>query len=192
MRRWFSALLVLLLACALVLPVAAADPGSDANPGNTDPQADDPGTAPPPSLPTVQLPAGSLVFGTPDGWTMDSNQSQAPILATIFGPSDGLRLQVAAYPQAGSLDDEIAAFKSSASSQLSISSENTQDRVIGNEAAKTYTFAGTRGDGSPISGNFTVVLHGGQVYTFVTLADASPLPNVDSLNILLGSVGFLA
>jgi len=25
-----------------------------------------------------------------------------------------------------------------------------------------------------------------------TLADASPLPNVDSLNILLGSVGFLA
>lgn len=200
MRRWFSALLVLLLACALVLPVAAADPGSDANPGNTDPQADDPSTPPPPSLPTIQVPTGSLVFGTPDGWTMDNSQSQLPILATVFGPSDGLRLQVSAYPQAGSLDDQVAGFKAALGNQITITGDATQDATIGGEAAKIYTFVGTRTNddsatghkaGDPVSGNYTVVFHGGQEYDFVTFANATPLPSADSLGILLGSVGFL-
>lgn len=196
MRRWVSAFMVCLLACMLVLPVAAAGPGSDAGPGAKDPQADDPAQPPqqPPAqtVQTVQVPTGSLVFGTPDGWWMDNSQNQDPILATVFGPSAGLRLQVSAYPQTGSLDDEIAAFKTYITgNQVAITGDATQDATIGAEPAKMYTFSGTKQDGSPISGNFTVILHEGQVYAFVTYANAAPLPNADSLGILLGSIGFL-
>jgi hypothetical protein len=183
--------MVILLAVLLVLPVAASDPETDANPGNADPQADDTGYQPP-ALPTVQVPNASMVFGTPDGWTMDNSQNQMPVLATVFGPTSGLRLQVMAYPQGNSLGDEIAAFKAGImGNQWMITGDATQDVTIGAEAAKTYTFSGTKQDGSPVSGNFTVLFHGGQEYTFVTFANAAPLPNTNDLGVLLGSVGFL-
>jgi hypothetical protein len=183
--------MVIFLAVLLVLPVAADNPGTDTNPGNTDPQADDTGYQPP-DLPTIQVPDASMVFGTPNGWTMDNSQNQSPVLATVFGPTSGLRLQVMAYPQGNSLDDEITAFKGSISgNQWTIAGDATQDVTIGAEAAKTYTFSGTKQDGSPVSGNFTVLFHEGQEYTFITLANAAPLPNANDLGILLGSVGFL-
>jgi hypothetical protein len=192
MRRWVSAFMVLFLGCMLILPVAAAEPGSDANPGSKDPQADDPSQPPPPPVQTVQVPTGSLVFGTPDGWTMDNSQNQLPILATVFGPNSGLRLQVMAYPQTSSLDDTVAAFKAGiGSNQWTITGDNLQDVTIGAEAAKVYTFVGTKQDGSPVSGNFTVLFHEGQEYDFITFANTAPLPNADSLGILLGSGGFL-
>jgi hypothetical protein len=192
MRRSLSALIVVFLACLLILPVAAADPGMDANTGNADPQADGPAQPPQPPVQTVQVPTGSLVFGTPDGWVMDNSQNQLPVLATVFGPSSGLRLQVMAYPQAGSLDDTVNGFKAAiAANQWTITGDNLQDLTIGAEAAKVYTFVGTKQDGSPISGNFTVLFHGGQEYDFVTFANAAPLPNANDLGILLGSVGFL-
>jgi hypothetical protein len=192
MRRWLSAFMVLFLACMLILPVAAADPGSDVNPGSKDPQADDPAQPPPPPVQTVQVPTGSLVFGTPDGWTLDNSQNQDPILATVFGPNANLRLQVTAYPQVGSLDDEVASFKSYiADNQVTIAGDAAQDLTIGAESAKSYTFSGTRQDGSPVSGNFTVALHEGQIYAFITFANAPSLPNADRLGILLGSVGFI-
>ena len=172
----------LMCAFALSLPVAvsAADPGEA-----------DPGVVPP--APTaVPVPAGSFVFTTPNGWTLDSAPPQAPISAVLFGPTASMKLIMEVYPQTVSLDDEINSFKPAVAKLTAggLTTEETTSGKIGPEDARIYTFAGTRQDGSAVSGQIAVAFRNGMVYTFIALADAPALPNTADVTAVLTSVVF--
>lgn len=172
--------LMCVFALSLSVAVSAADSG-EADPGVV-----------PPAPPTVQMPPGSFFFTTPDGWTLDSTPPQAPISAVLFGPTASMQLTMEVYPQTVSLDDEVASFRPSIMKLADggLTSEAMASGKIGPEDAKIYTFAGTRQDGSAISGQIAVAFRNGLAYTFITLAKAPALPNAADITALLSSVEF--
>ena len=164
-------------------PAAAAPPANTANP-----------TAPGPPKPQVNI-KGGLAFVTPDGWQVDKSQAASTTGLTLVGPAPTLKFVVQQYDQSTpptTLDGELATYIASAHKLAagSIKDEATRDTAIGGEAAKAYRFSGTRTDGSAVSGIVAVVFHNGRVFSFVALADASPLPNYDDVNYMLATVTF--
>jgi hypothetical protein len=147
---------------------------------------------------------GSIALQPPAGWTADTSpyDGPPPTPAIFNGPVPTLKFIVVIGDQTQSLSDEIAADIQSAH-QLAgggITSEQTTDRTIGGEAAKVYTFTGKRspdkpsdagGDPFAVSGLIAAVLHGGKVYTFYALADASTLPNAGDVTAFLDTAQFI-
>jgi hypothetical protein len=153
--------------------------------------------------PTVDV-TGSVALQPPAGWTADTTpyNGPPPTPAVFNGPAPTLKFIAVIDDQTQSLGDEIAADIQSAHRLAGggITTEQTTDRTIGGEAAKVYTFTGRRssdkpsdagGDRFAVSGLIAVVLHGGKVYTFYALADASALPNADDVKAFLDSAQFI-
>ncbi len=72
----------------------------------------------------------------------------------------------------------------------STTDESALKTTIGGEPAQAYRVAGTRQDGSPVSSIIVVVIHKNQIYSFIALADANPMPNYNDIQAILATVTF--
>jgi len=139
---------------------------------------------------------GTVAFGFPANWKLDTTPvTEGPQRATIFGPGPKQQLVVQIDDQSNppaSLTDILAGYVTSAHALVngSITDESALDTKIGGEAAKAYRIAGTRQDGSPVSAIITVVIHKDKIYSFIALANASPVPNYNDIQAILATVTF--
>ncbi|HEY8293578.1 MAG TPA: hypothetical protein VIG44_13890 [Thermomicrobiales bacterium] len=154
-----------------------------------------PANTPPSSVALTQTwtdPVGFVAFQYPASWKIDPNFNKDFFLIGLTGPG-GLQLTLRVDSQAPSLDAENDAYK--ANWQLAnppgvFSAETAHDGTIGGEPAKLYA-ANINVGAATISSLNVVTFHGGEAYNFTVLAAVSPMPHMDDINAILGSVTFL-
>jgi hypothetical protein len=140
---------------------------------------------------------GLVALAIPDTWQVDSTPITAgPPRSTIIGPGPNQRLVIQVDDQSNppaTLDDTLAPYVTAAHTKLvtgTITDEATFSGKIGGEPAKAYQISGTRQDNSPVSTFIVVVIHKDKIFTFIVLADASPMPNDGDIQAILGTVTF--
>lgn len=139
---------------------------------------------------------GLVAFRFPDTWKIDPNANSAdPPRITLIGPAPTLQMIIQIYDQSDpptTLDSELATYVDAAHRLVNggITDEATLDTKIGGEPAKAYRISGTRQDNSPVSSIIVVTFHNGKIFSFVILADASPMPNYDDIQEILATMTF--
>ncbi|MDQ6908409.1 MAG: hypothetical protein M3176_16420 [Chloroflexota bacterium] len=140
--------------------------------------------------------SGTVAFSFPANWKLDTTPVTAgPPRATIFGPGPKQQLVVQIDDQSdppASLTDILTGYITSAHMLVngSTTDESALKTTIGGEPAQAYRVAGTRQDGSPVSSIIVVVIHKNQIYSFIALADANPMPNYNDIQAILATVTF--
>jgi len=147
--------------------------------------------------PQFLLLKGLVAFSYPANWKLDTTPVTAgPARATLIGPAPTQQLVVQIDDQSNPpalLNNVLAGYVMSARTKLvtgSITDEAALDTKIGGEPAKAYRITGTRKDNSPVSSIVVVVFHKDKIYSFIALADASPMPNYNDIQAILATVTF--
>jgi hypothetical protein len=139
---------------------------------------------------------GLVAVSFPSTWQLDQTPvTTGPVRATLIGPGPSQRFVVQIDDQSNpptSLNDELAIYVAAAHKLVngSITDEAVLDGKVGGEPAKAYRIAGTRQDNSPVSSFIAVAFHKGQIYSFIALADANPMPNDSDIQAILATVTF--
>jgi hypothetical protein len=158
-------------------------------------------TAAPPTTTTgtnqpIVVVAGLVAASYPNTWHLDKTPiTTGPARATLIGPAPTQQLVIQVEDQSNppsSLDDELGIYVAAAHNLVngSITNEATLDGKIGGEPAKAYRITGTRQDNSPVSSFIAVTIHKDKIYSFIALADASPMPNDNDIQAILATVTF--
>ncbi len=162
-------------------------------------------TAAPPTAPTgtaglppqVFVLKGLVAIGVPANWQVDTTPVTTNLpQVTLIGPGPTQRFIVQIDDQSNpptSLSDALAPYSSAARTRLvtgTIANEAFLDGKIGGEPAKAYRITGTRQDNSPVSSFIVVAIHKDKIYSFIALADASPMPNDSDIQAILATVTF--
>ncbi|MGI8688968.1 MAG: hypothetical protein ACR2M3_10350 [Thermomicrobiales bacterium] len=148
--------------------------------------------------PQFLLLKGLVALSYPANWQRDTTPvTTGPPRVTLIGPAPTQQLVIQVDDQPGppaTLDSELGIFINAARAQLAggnVANElSPLDTKIGGEPAKAYLITGTRQNGTPFSSIIAVVFHNGKEYTFIALADASPMPNYNDIQAILATVTF--
>ncbi|HEY8293348.1 MAG TPA: hypothetical protein VIG44_12710, partial [Thermomicrobiales bacterium] len=147
----------------------------------------------------TQTNSGGLVaFVLPPAWKFDPTPvTDGPPRTTYLGPGPNQKLVILIENQSNppaTLDDVLATYVDAARNQLAGGSVANEllpsDTTISGEPAKRYLISGTRQDNSPVSTIVVVAFHKEKIYSFVVLADASPMPNYDDIQGILATMTF--
>jgi hypothetical protein len=147
---------------------------------------------------TQTNPNSLVAFVSPPTWKYDPTPvTDGPPRTTYLGPGPNQKLVILIENQSNppmTLDDVLATYVDAARNQLAGGSVANEllpsDTTIGGEPAKRYLISGTRQDNSPVSTIVVVAIHKEKVYSFIILADASPMPNYDDIQGILATMTF--